>query len=446
MNKLLLVLLLIPGLLIAQSNSAIVSGPMLGDVDLRTASIWAEVKPGSTATLKFWKKGNAAKSRQLVRKTDADQWYAPIRFDLTDLEMNTAYEYALQVNGVSKTGSFQTKLFWQWAKPAPDFSFLSGSCAYFNDPQYDQPGKPSGLDSSIFEAMAKEKAAFMVWLGDNWYTRVPDFSSAWGLWYRASHDRSLPVLQNFLKAMPQYAIWDDHDFGPNNSNKSFGFADVSRKIFTNYWANPYYGQDGKGVYTKVSYGDVDLFLLDARTFRSADDLESKVNGFLTDKYMWGEEQMEWLKNSLQVSKATFKLIVSGSQFLNTTSDADCLATEYPLEFKALMDMLEEQKTEGVVFLSGDRHHSEVIQYKRNSAYTLYDITTSPLTSTIIKVSGNQVNHPDRVPGTLVEQQSYARFTVTGKEGARELNVEFAGLKGEKLASWSIKEQDLLYKK
>ena len=162
--------------------------------------------------------------------------------------------------------------------------------------------------------------------------------------------------------------------------------------------------------------------------------------------MWGEEQMEWLKNSLQVSKATFKLIVSGSQFLNTTSNADCLATEYPVEFKALMDMLEEQKTEGVLFLSGDRHHSEVIQYKRPSAYTLYDITSSPLTSTIIKVSGNQVNHPDRVPGTLVEQQSYARFTVTGKEGARELNVEFAGLKGERLASWSIKEQELLYKK
>ena len=51
------------------------------------------------------------------------------------------------------------------AQAAPEFSFLAGACSYFNEPIYDRPGKPYGSDSSIFETMAKEKAAFMLWLG-----------------------------------------------------------------------------------------------------------------------------------------------------------------------------------------------------------------------------------------------------------------------------------------
>ena len=69
-----------------------------------------------------------------------------------------------------------------------------------NEPVYDRPGAGYGKDSSIFETMAKEKAAFMLWLGDNWYLREADYFSAWGIWYRANHARSQPVLQPFLKA------------------------------------------------------------------------------------------------------------------------------------------------------------------------------------------------------------------------------------------------------
>lgn len=444
MKKLLLVFFLLSNVFVeAQQGSAIVSGPMLGQVELRTASIWIEVRPGSTADLQYWKKGQPRRSQTIQMRTDPNAWFTPLTFQLPALDMNTDYEYNITVGSSRKTGSFKTKDLWEWRKPAPDFSFLAGSCAYFNDPQYDRPGKPYGGDSSIFEAMAKEKSAFMIWLGDNWYTREADYGSAWGLWYRASHDRSLPVLQPFLKSMPQYAIWDDHDYGPDNADKSFGLAPVSRKIFTSYWNNPFFGQKEEGIYTKISYGDVDLFLLDDRSFRSADDLESEVNGHLnSEKRMWGEKQLDWLKNGLAGSRATFKIIVSGSQFLNTLSTSDCLSV-YPVEFNELMGFLEKQQVEGVVFLSGDRHHSEVIQYKRAGAYTLYDITTSPLTAGVSRVSGNQVDHPNRIPGTLVQQQSYARFSISGAKGERSLRVEFSGLHGEKLAEWSVNQKQLL---
>lgn len=425
----------------------LLAGPMLGPVELRTASIWAEVTPGATARIWYWKKGDLGSIKKWVASTSLVNWFGTVKFDLVGLDMNTTYEYAIATvdkKPIKASGEFTTKDLWQWRKPVPDFSFLAGSCTYFNDPVYDRPGKPYGNDSTILLAMAKEKAAFMLWLGDNWYTREADYYSKWGLWYRAHHYRTQPVLQDFLKSTSHYAIWDDHDFGPDNANKTYPLKEESRKVFEHFWMNPSFGQDGEGIYTIVSHGDVDMFLMDDRTFRSADDLDTAYNGQRNqEKRMWGTKQMEWLKNALASSSATFKIIVSGSQFVNKLSTADCL-TLYPVEFDELMNYLEKEKVEGVVFLSGDRHHSEVIRYQRKNAYTVYDITTSPISAGIAKPRGAEVNHPDRIPNTLVEEHNYARFNVAGPKNERILKVEFAGRKGQTLATWSVHEKDLKY--
>jgi alkaline phosphatase D len=96
------------------------------------------------------------------------------------------------------------------------------------------------MDTSIFETMAREKAEYMLWLGDNWYTREADYQSEWGLWYRAWHDRSQPILQNFWASMPHLAIWDDHDYGPNNSNKTYELHQKTLQAFRDYWGNKTY--------------------------------------------------------------------------------------------------------------------------------------------------------------------------------------------------------------
>ena len=210
----------------------------------------------------------------------------------------------------------------------------------------------------------------------------------------------------------------------------------------NYWANPSYGQNNEGIFTRFTWGDADFFLMDDRYFRSNDDMSAiafdKPNA---EKRMWGKHQMEWLKNGLLQSSAPFKFIVTGSQTLNLASPYDCLQS-YPVEFNELMDFLVSEKIGGVLFLTGDRHHSEVIRYDRVGAYSLYDITSSPLTSGVAKVGGKEKDNPGRVPGTLVEAQNYTRISITGKKDERKLLVEFLGIKGEKLGSWSIDEKEL----
>lgn len=422
----------------------IISGPMLGPVELRDAKVWIEVSPEvKSVALQLFKKGEGKPLKTIPFKGALENEFNPATFTIGGLEMNTTYQYKFLVNGkpAVQNGEFTTKDLWQWRKPAPDFNFLTGSCAYFNQPEYDRPGKPYGGDSSIFETMAKEKSSFMVWLGDEWYTREADYYSDWGLWYRAQHDRALPVLQNFWKAMPQYAMWDDHDYGPNDIGKNYILKNTSREIWKKYWCNPSYGENEQGTYTMLSWSDVDVFLTDDRWWRSADKTKDSINGLPNpDKEMLGAQQMEWLKNSLLFSTATFKIVALGSQVLNPVSPFDRWAN-CPAEYDEFMQFIKDNNINGVVFLTGDRHHSEIIKVDRPGTYPLYDITVSPLTSGTHTFGGPEKNNPYRVLG-IDEKQNYGKFSFSGKRGERKLTVNFYGVKGNPLGEWSINEKDL----
>ena len=426
------------------SQPRIISGPMLGQIELRDAKIWVEVSPEvKSVSLQYYKVNESSKSKTVLYKGELGNDFNPITFVIGGLDFNTTYQYKILMNGnpSNAVGEFTTKDLWQYRKDPPVFSFLTGSCAYFNEPIYDRPGKPYGRDSSIFEIMAKERSAFMVWLGDAWYTREVDYYSKWGLWYRASKDRSSPGLKNFLKAMPQFAIWDDHDYGPNDIGSSYILKDESRKVFSSYFCNPSYGENGQGIYSMITWGDVDVFLTDDRWWRSTDHTKDSLDGKPNpDKRMLGKQQMEWLKNSLLYSSATFKIIAVGSQVLNPVSPYDKW-WDFPAEYDELMNFLKEYKINGVLFLSGDRHHSDIIKVNRPGTYALYDITVSPLTSNGYPFGEKERNNPYRVIG-FDQKQNYGRFSFSGRSNERKLTVEFFGLKGEKLGEWSINEKDL----
>jgi alkaline phosphatase D len=428
----------------AQTKSLLVSGPMVGNVETRSAKIWAEFPIGTQkALVKYWKQAEPKQVQSTGLAITSGFPFAPTQVELGGLEPGTAYQYQIWIDGKqgSPTCTFTTKVLWQFRTEAPDFTFLTGSCTYFNEPIYDRPGKPYGGDSSIFLTMAQDPAAFMLWLGDNWYTREVDYHSAWGLWYRAHRDRSLPVLQPLLQNMAHYAIWDDHDFGPNDAGGYYGFKDVSRTVFSHYWANPYYGEEGKGIYSKFSYSDVDFFLLDDRTWRSEDNLPTTVNGQPNpDKRMLGPQQMKWLKESLRNSTATFKMVVVGSQVLNPVSPFDKLL-DFPIEHQELIDFISNQKISGVVFLTGDRHHTEIIRVERPGHYPLYDITVSPLTSGTHVFGKAEQQNPYRVLG-IDQKQNYGKIRFSGKPGNRMLQIELKGIKGEILGNWEIQEKAL----
>lgn len=443
---LLLIVICLP-LFIHAQKSKLVSGPWAGNVELRTAMIWLEVSADiKKVAIEYCPTTDLSAKKRVNYKGELGKSFNPIKLELNELEFGTTYQYAVLLDGKKIDLPFETRFttkdLWQFRKPAPDFSFLTGSCAYFNEAKFDRPGKPYGGDSSIFETMAKTPANFNVWLGDNWYYREVDYSSVWGLKNRASHDRAIPILQKLMASMPQYAIWDDHDFGPNDAGRNYIFKNESRAVFNEYWLNPTSGENNEGIYTMMNYGDVDFFLLDDRFFRSdvnmADTIYNIVN---EDKAYFGKLQLNWLTNSLLFSKATFKIIVTGNQVLNPINNYECVQ-HYPKEYNDLIDFLSNQKINGVVFLTGDRHHSEVIEMPRPNDYPLYDITISPLTSGVGKVSGKELDNPFRVANTLIEAQNFGKISFFGSKGNRTMKVDFIGKNGEQLGNWVVEENKL----
>ena len=113
-----------------------------------------------------------------------------------------------------------------------------------------------------------------------------------------------------MKEKFHYAIWDDHDFGPNNCDGNFIAKDKSKEIFEQYWVNPNKPHED-GIYFNFTYGDIEIFMLDDRYNR--DDAS-------TEKIMLGAKQMQWLKDGLVNSSATFKIVVAGNQVLNQYDD------------------------------------------------------------------------------------------------------------------------------
>lgn len=430
------------------TNAQLISGPMLGHTELRTSTVWCQFTTDvKQAFLFYTANGKQVKRSFTLQGGDFNTGTAT----LIDLLPATTYTYKIVTNLKKDTvavGTTTTQTLWQWREkttPLPNFSFLTGSCVYINNPPFDRPGKPYGNDSSIFEVMAKEPASFMLWLGDNWYTREVDYYSEWGLHHRPSIERSQPIFKNFLKAMPHYAIWDDHDYGFNDADKSYPLKETSREVFKKFWSNPSYGQNNQGIFTKFTWHDIDVFMLDDRWFRSNDGMKDSINGKPNvAKQMFGKQQLDWLKNALLQSNTnnsiTFRIIATGSQVLNPVSPFDCFK-QFSAEYYELMDFIKENDINGLVFLTGDRHHSEVIKVERENTYPLYDITASPLTSGSHKFSGPEKNNPYRVVG-VEDMQNYTKFNFTGTRTNRVMNVAFFNPKGEKLTEWQVSLKDL----
>jgi len=366
------------------------AGPMQGYVASRSGVVWLQTPGEAQVFIEYAPVDNPENTRRTkpVKTVAANEFCAHIVCN--DLTPGVNYRCVAFVNNepvIDKPIILRTQKIWQFRGPAPDFTVLTGSCAYINDPFYDRPGTPYGGGYEIYTPMSQEKADLMVWLGDNLYFREADFLSPQGMALRYLKDRAFKPLQHFLRSCPQVAIWDDHDYGPNDSDCSFEFKEEALRLFKAYWANPSYGTaQTPGVFTKVSLYDADFFMLDNRYWRSA----NRTNPGDPNKVMFGKAQMNWLKNALLSSNARFKIVTAGGQFFNDANRFEGW-NQYPKERDDFLGWLQQYKIPGVLFLSGDRHFSELISYPRpryqnKHDYPLIEITSSALNSSPLNIS------------------------------------------------------------
>lgn len=419
------------------------SGPMLGPAEPAEATIWLQTTRPCRVQVRFWEEGRSETARLSPETATADASDLIAKLRLPGLRFGTRYEYEVYLDGLRLPRSyplvFQTQALWRWRADPPDFRAALGSCTYVNDPPYDRPGDPYGGNPEIFRAIAAQKPDLMLWLGDNVYYREGDWTTEAGMRYRWAHSRGLPEMQPLLGAAHNYAIWDDHDFGPNNSDRTYRERETSLRVFADYWMNPTYGlPETPGVFTRFEWSDAEFFLLDDRYHRSPND---EPEG--PDKRMFGRAQLDWLKGSLRSSQATFKIVVGGNQFWNPIVDFEALG-RFPAEQGELLDFLRDTKIEGVVFVSGDRHHTELIKRVEPGLYPLYEFTSSPLTSGTAN-NQKEKDNPARVPGTWVTTvRNFGLIEVTGKPKERVLRMRTLDPQGKELWKYEVREGELRF--
>ena len=336
------------------------------------------------------------------------------------------------------SGSFRTQALWQWRGDPPTLRLAVGSCAYLNDGVFDRPGTPYGAGEDIFDAIAATAPDMMLWLGDNIYLREPEWTSREGINRRYRFYREHPRMQKLMSATAHVAIWDDHDFGPNDGDASFVNKAWTLEMFRRYWPAPFAPRP-EATYGQVSLGDVDIFMLDDRSFRYPNRWPAGP-----DKLMFGAAQLDWLKRALTASNAPFKLVAGGGQFFNPVSRFETWA-KFPDEQQGFLRWLDHSKVPGVVFLSGDRHFAEMVRVERAPGrYPLHELTTSPLTSNPVrKPDEAERNHPSVLPGSFITERNFAMLTVSGPRGARELQVELKDTQGRSLWDWRIAAKALV---
>lgn len=303
-----------------------------------------------------------------------------------------------------------------------DIHFLVGSC------YYPHSEKQAAKRNIIFNSMREKSAQFMIWMGDNTYYQNSEWNSDAAMFEKWRQSRTAVPVNTFLKSTQHYAIWDDHDYGPNDSHGDFEGKETALKLFKAMWPNPSFGhEETKGIFTKFTKGDAEFFLLDCR-YNS-----------IANKQLFGPEQIAWLKKGLQQSTANFKFIITGTQQLpNNAFGEDWLACRE--ERADFLDFLQTENIPGVILMSGDRHYTELNRLDREDRYPLYEFSCSPMTSYLYLAQ--KVRSKVLQKKTFVRTHNFGELKISGEGAQRKCTINTYNRDGKLLWTQDLFLEDL----
>ncbi len=426
------------------AQSVLRSGPMLGHVDMRGASIFVQThKPASVAIRYVDSASNATFTTPAIRSSDEHANCVTLQLD--SVEPGRTYRYTVLVDGAEVRLPFPTvfrsRPIWKYrGKTIPNVAIALGSCHYVNELGYerlDSSGveKGYGTPTEIFSSILARRPDAMLWLGDNVYMREPDWGSRAGMLKRYSHTRAYAPARPMLANVPNYATWDDHDYGPNDSDRSWWMKSTALEVFKLFWPNPSYGiRAQEGVCTSMEIADVQVFMLDDRWFRNANDRIDQQRRIL------GDAQLQWLIDGLAASRATFKIVAVGSQVLSDNKKREGFERS-SFERDELIQTITKNQIPGVIIVSGDVHFAELSKRDREGTYPLYELTSSPL-SAGLNTSQTYRTNTLNVPGTEYVGHNFGLISVEGARGARLLTLRIVDASGKDVWLKTFNEKEL----
>ncbi len=377
-------------------------GPMIGHTGPTETRIWAKASHAARFAVQIGRDPTLADARLVEGPALGSESDFMGHLLIGDLQPATTYHYSVVLDGKPAM-----------VRPYPSFTTAPANGAAGNTRIAFSScvGRSGFMTAAIWAEMsARTRFDLLLMLGDNTYadSTVPEVQRR----HYYDHRGTLGYAE-ITRRVPTYAIWDDHDYGPNDSDRTAAGKEISLQTFQQFWANPGYGQpDDPGVYFKFTRGEIDFFMLDNRYHRSPNRAPDDGT-----KTMLGAPQLAWLKRELLASKAKVKFIASGSEW-EPNGHLDSW-TSFARERDEIFAFMREHDVQGVILLSGDRHFTGAYQIGGR----FIEVTSGPLGSR----TTNGINKPDMFLN-LVEGTMCSVFDVdtTGAEPRVTLEVYRGG--------------------
>ena len=363
--KVLLCISLFLSLSLLHANTPEIAGPLTGDVRANQVTLWMYAPIKSKCTFSYRAEGSSKADAKTGELTALSNQAAKVpgqilKSTVVGLSPDTRYQYQVTIDGKadpSWKGSFKTA---PLEGTPTAFRMAITSCMHIKRAQ------------RSWNLLLAEQPDLHLTVGDTHYadTTDPTIQFQHHLAYRRKKE-----FANVLRQVPTYAIWDDHDYGPNNSDGTAEGKEFSLAGWKQAWPNPASGTpDTSGAFFKFSRGDVDFFVVDGRYHRSPNELPDNDK-----KRMLGDAQFEWLLSGLKNSKAKFKIIASGSVLHHSKVDGWRIFT---FSRHRLFDAIKKHKISGVMYIGGDMHQSLVWQHHESDrvGYPMIEIMSSGITN------------------------------------------------------------------
>lgn len=347
-----------------EKDIRLIHGPMKGAVTTNSIKIWLRTSGESKVEISVNKK-NGGFVGIFTAKSKADNDYV-VKIPISKLEPNTEYNYHISIDGkqTGKSYSFTTlpKSF-----ERQKFAIGFGGGAGYTEKH-----------EKMWNTLSTHNLTAFLLLGDNVYIDLPQMPGAFHN-YTYYRRQSRPEYRKFLETTNVYAIWDDHDaaiddiwMGPYIDRPAWKLPML--RHFERQWVNPFNGTEkAPGCYFNFSIGEVEFFMLDCRFYRT--------NPFKEERTMLGPAQKQWLKDFLLQSEAKIKVIVSSVPWaLGAKPGSKDTWAGFEKERKEIFDFLTDNKIEGVILISADRHRTDVWKIERENDYPLYEFMSSKLTN------------------------------------------------------------------
>lgn len=275
------------------------------------------------------------------------------------------------------------------------------------------------IETPIWDLVAQRNPSAFIFLGDIIYgdmkSTLPIFKETNISHIRSLYDKQwqIPEFANLVQQMqfddngnanplkddkgnpvfPLMGIYDDHDYGLNDGDKTLSFRSESKQAVLDFLRVPeddprrnHFGAYGSHLIDfarsplaqnpEVSQ-KVMVILLDLRFNKDPYNVGLTKGGFL------GREQIEWLDSLLKKSSADAHVIVSTLQVMpekkTLIHDISEYWARFPVARQQLLKILKKHKLKAPILVSGDVHYAELSEANCGLGKRMVEVTSSGIT-------------------------------------------------------------------